>query len=81
MQSVSAVFFVIGSYCECFAAGIYCVDSCACENCFNKPDYEDTVLDIRQNIELRNPLAFAPTIVKQANDSPMVIPSRILPSL
>ncbi|XWS20387.1 hypothetical protein CRYUN_Cryun31cG0096700 [Craigia yunnanensis] len=60
-------------YCECFAAGIYCVDSCACENCFNKPDYEDTVLDIRQNIELRNPLAFAPTIVKQANDSPNVV--------
>ncbi|XVF74692.1 hypothetical protein PTKIN_Ptkin13bG0132100 [Pterospermum kingtungense] len=60
-------------YCECFAAGIYCVDSCACENCFNKPDYEDTVLDIRQQIESRNPLAFAPAIVKQANDSPNVV--------
>ncbi|XWS19064.1 hypothetical protein CRYUN_Cryun32bG0099000 [Craigia yunnanensis] len=60
-------------YCECFAAGIYCVDSCACENCFNKPDYEDTVLDIREQIELRNPLAFAPAIVKQANDSPNVV--------
>ncbi|KAJ7951864.1 TESMIN/TSO1-like CXC 2 [Quillaja saponaria] len=47
-------------YCECFAAGIYCVDSCACENCFNKPEYEDTVLDTRQQIESRNPLAFAP---------------------
>ncbi|XP_022723342.1 protein tesmin/TSO1-like CXC 3 [Durio zibethinus] len=59
-------------YCECFAAGIYCVDYCACENCFNKPEYEDTVLDIRQQIELRNPLAFAPAVVKQANDSPNV---------
>ncbi|XVE89141.1 hypothetical protein DITRI_Ditri19aG0126500 [Diplodiscus trichospermus] len=57
-------------YCECFAAGVYCVDSCACENCFNNPDYEDTVLDTRQQIELRNPLAFAPAIVKQATDSP-----------
>ena len=56
------------------------MDSCACENCFNKPDYEDTVLDIREQIELRNPLAFAPAIVKQANDSPnvVVIPSRIV---
>ncbi|XP_050246285.1 CRC domain-containing protein TSO1-like [Quercus robur] len=47
-------------YCECFGAGVYCVDSCACVNCFNKPEYEDTVLDIRQQIESRNPLAFAP---------------------
>ncbi|KHG20946.1 Protein lin-54 [Gossypium arboreum] len=28
-------------YCECFAAGIYCEDCCACENCLNKPDYEE----------------------------------------
>ncbi|KAK3219552.1 hypothetical protein Dsin_013522 [Dipteronia sinensis] len=57
-------------YCECFAAGVYCVDSCACESCYNKPEYEDTVLDTRQQIESRNPLAFAPKIVKHATDSP-----------
>lgn len=67
---VSAVFLVIGSYCECFAAGVYCIDSCACENCFNKPEYEETVLDMRQQIESRNPLAFAPKIVNQGIDSP-----------
>ncbi|PPS13166.1 hypothetical protein GOBAR_AA07466 [Gossypium barbadense] len=59
-------------YCECFAAGIYCEDCCACENCVNKPDYEDIVLDIRHQIELRNPLAFAPPIVNPSNDSPNV---------
>ncbi|MBA0614525.1 hypothetical protein Godav_014815 [Gossypium davidsonii] len=59
-------------YCECFAAGIYCEDCCACENCLNKPDYEDIVLDIRHQIELRNPLAFAPPIVNPSNDSPNV---------
>ncbi|KAG8656297.1 hypothetical protein MANES_04G117200v8 [Manihot esculenta] len=57
-------------YCECFAAGVYCLDSCACTNCFNRPEYEDTVLDTRQQIETRNPLAFAPKVVKQDTDSP-----------
>ncbi|KAF3965267.1 hypothetical protein CMV_010525 [Castanea mollissima] len=60
-------------YCECFAAGVYCVDSCACVNCFNKPEYEDTVLDTRQQIESRNPLAFAPKVVKHDTDSPAII--------
>lgn len=62
--------FLLCSYCECFAAGVYCADSCACENCFNKPEYEDTVLDTRQQIESRNPLAFAPKVVKLGTDSP-----------
>ncbi|GAV65987.1 CXC domain-containing protein [Cephalotus follicularis] len=60
-------------YCECFAAGVYCVDSCACQNCFNKPEYEDTVLDTRQQIESRNPLAFAPKIVQHATHSSLVV--------
>ncbi|KHG00407.1 Protein lin-54 [Gossypium arboreum] len=58
-------------YCECFAAGIYC-DNCACQNCLNNPDYDDTVLDTRQQIELRNPLAFASPVVFPSNDSPNV---------
>lgn len=64
-----SLFFIIGSYCECFAAGVYCVDSCACVNCYNKPEFEDTVLDIRQQIEARNPLAFTPKVVDNAIDS------------
>lgn len=57
-------------YCDCFAAGVYCVDSCTCEGCFNRPDYEDTVLDVRHQIQSRNPLAFAPKIVQHPTTSP-----------
>ncbi|KAL9405753.1 hypothetical protein Peur_002725 [Populus x canadensis] len=57
-------------YCECFAAGIYCLDTCSCVNCINKPEYEDTVLDMRQQTEARNPLAFAPKVVNNATNSP-----------
>ncbi|PPD70064.1 hypothetical protein GOBAR_DD33060 [Gossypium barbadense] len=64
-------------YCECFAAGIYCKDYCACDNCLNKPDYEDIVLDIRLQIELLNPLAFAPPIVNPPNDSPNVTRTKV----
>ncbi|KAL3633442.1 hypothetical protein CASFOL_022204 [Castilleja foliolosa] len=52
-------------YCDCFAAGIYCADPCACQECFNKPEYEDMVLETRQKIESRDPLAFAPRVVKR----------------
>ena len=52
------------SYCDCFAAGVYCAETCACQGCFNIPDYEDTVLETRQQIEARNPLAFVPKIVQ-----------------
>ncbi|XP_057477757.1 CRC domain-containing protein TSO1-like [Actinidia eriantha] len=57
-------------YCDCFAAGIYCAASCACQDCLNRPEYEDTVLDTRQLIESRNPLAFAPKIIQLITDSP-----------
>lgn len=57
-------------YCECFAAGVYCVEPCTCQECFNKPEYEDMVLGTRQQIESRNPLAFAPKIVRGADSPP-----------
>ncbi|XP_059458913.1 CRC domain-containing protein TSO1-like isoform X2 [Corylus avellana] len=57
-------------YCKCFAAGLYCVDCCSCESCINKPEYDDLVLDTRQQIESRNPLAFTPKIITHATDSP-----------
>ncbi|KAL8485208.1 hypothetical protein ACS0TY_027489 [Phlomoides rotata] len=56
-------------YCECFAAGVYCVEPCACVDCFNKPIHEDTVLATRKQIESRNPLAFAPKVIR-GSDSP-----------
>ncbi|GFP85847.1 protein tesmin/tso1-like cxc 2 [Phtheirospermum japonicum] len=56
--------FKVRSYCECFAAGVYCVEPCACIDCFYKPIYEDTVLATRKQIESRNPLAFAPKVIR-----------------
>ncbi|XWS27203.1 hypothetical protein CRYUN_Cryun26dG0094800 [Craigia yunnanensis] len=58
-------------YCDCFAAGIYCDEPCSCQGCFNRPEYEDTVLETRQQIESRNPLAFAPKIIQPLTDFPV----------
>ncbi|KAJ6758556.1 PROTEIN TESMIN/TSO1-LIKE CXC 4 [Salix koriyanagi] len=55
-------------YCDCFAAGIYCAETCACQGCFNRPEYEDTVLETRQQKESHNPLAFAPKIVQHVTE-------------
>uniref|UniRef100_A0A7N0TEP6 CRC domain-containing protein n=1 Tax=Kalanchoe fedtschenkoi TaxID=63787 RepID=A0A7N0TEP6_KALFE len=57
-------------YCECFAAGVYCIGTCACQNCFNKPVHEDTVLATRKQIESRNPLAFAPKVIRTSDPLP-----------
>ncbi|KAL5566237.1 hypothetical protein UlMin_029401 [Ulmus minor] len=54
-------------YCECFAAGLYCVEPCSCQDCFNKPIHENTVLETRKQIESRNPLAFAPKVIRNAD--------------
>ncbi|KAH9611436.1 hypothetical protein KSS87_000167 [Heliosperma pusillum] len=56
-------------YCECFAAGLYCVEPCNCRDCLNKPSHEDTVLETRRQIESRNPLAFAPKVI-MCSDTP-----------
>ncbi|KAG6574970.1 CRC domain-containing protein TSO1, partial [Cucurbita argyrosperma subsp. sororia] len=50
-------------YCECFAAGVYCIEACSCLDCFNKPIHESVVLETRRQIESRNPLAFAPKVI------------------
>ena len=34
-------------YCDCFAVGIYCVEPCSYQGCFNKPECEDKVLKTR----------------------------------
>ncbi|XP_054796275.1 uncharacterized protein LOC129301701 [Prosopis cineraria] len=57
-------------YCDCFAAGLFCAESCACQDCFNRPEHGDLVLETRQQIETRNPLAFAPKIVQHVADLP-----------
>ncbi|ESW33219.1 hypothetical protein PHAVU_001G052500 [Phaseolus vulgaris] len=41
-------------YCECFNAGVYCNGPCGCQDCLNRPEYKDTVMESRQQIESRN---------------------------
>ncbi|TKY51184.1 tesmin/TSO CXC 2 [Spatholobus suberectus] len=59
-------------YCECFAAGVYCIEPCSCRDCFNKPIHVDTVLQTRQQIESRNPLAFAPKVIRSSDSVPEI---------
>ncbi|KAK8670890.1 hypothetical protein V6N13_037503 [Hibiscus sabdariffa] len=59
-------------YCECFAAGVYCIEPCSCQDCFNKPIHEDIVLATRKQIESRNPLAFAPKVIRTSDSIPEV---------
>ncbi|GAV81174.1 CXC domain-containing protein [Cephalotus follicularis] len=51
-------------YCECFAAGLYCVEPCSCQDCFNQLAHEGIVLETRKQIESRNPIAFAPKVIR-----------------
>ncbi|XP_041989457.1 CRC domain-containing protein TSO1-like isoform X2 [Salvia splendens] len=51
-------------YCDCFAAGTYCADACSCQECFNRPNYEEKVMVTKQKIESRDPFAFAPRVVQ-----------------
>uniref|UniRef100_A0A0D9Y188 CRC domain-containing protein n=1 Tax=Leersia perrieri TaxID=77586 RepID=A0A0D9Y188_9ORYZ len=51
-------------YCECFHAGVFCSDPCSCQGCLNKPSNMEAVLSIREQIESRNPLAFAPKVIR-----------------
>ncbi|KAL5197229.1 hypothetical protein ABZP36_000741 [Zizania latifolia] len=54
-------------YCECFAAGVYCCEPCSCQGCLNKPIHEEIVLSTRKQIEFRNPLAFAPKVIRMSD--------------
>ncbi|CAO2838445.1 unnamed protein product [Amaranthus hypochondriacus] len=56
-------------YCECFAAGVYCIEPCSCQGCFNKPIHEDVVLATRKQIESRNALAFAPKVIRTTDSA------------
>ncbi|KAI9122888.1 hypothetical protein K1719_005777 [Acacia pycnantha] len=35
-------------YCKCFASGEYCMGSCSCQNCYNRPTHEDKVIAARK---------------------------------
>ncbi|WJX24212.1 hypothetical protein P8452_13343 [Trifolium repens] len=55
-------------YCDCFGAGLFCGDDCACESCGNRIEFQETVVETKHHIESRNPQAFAPKIVLCAAD-------------
>ncbi|XP_063942953.1 protein tesmin/TSO1-like CXC 3 [Daucus carota subsp. sativus] len=57
-------------YCNCFASGYYCSETCSCQGCFNTPEYQDKVLETRRQIVSRDPLAFAPKILQRVSESP-----------
>ncbi|XP_051129723.1 protein tesmin/TSO1-like CXC 2 [Andrographis paniculata] len=56
-------------YCECFAAGTFCGEPCACIECFNRPANKEKVSATRKQIESRNPLAFAPKVIRGSDSS------------
>jgi hypothetical protein len=49
-------------YCECFANNKFCGPSCACNNCSNTIELDDERLRAKEQILMRNPLAFRPKI-------------------
>ncbi|KAK8962897.1 Protein tesmin/TSO1-like CXC 2 [Platanthera guangdongensis] len=55
-------------YCDCFAAGLFCNEACACQGCSNNSEHEEMVSSTKQLIETRNPLAFAPKVVHAKGD-------------
>ena len=48
------------------------MEPCSCQDCFNKPIHEDTVLATRKQIESRNPLAFAPNVIRNSDSLPEI---------
>ncbi|KAK1265939.1 Protein tesmin/TSO1-like CXC 2 [Acorus gramineus] len=60
-------------YCACFTASTYCHESCSCQDCCNKPINEEKVLETRREIEARNPIAFAPKVIKSADTNSDIV--------
>jgi hypothetical protein len=52
-------------YCECFSAGLLCIDGCKCADCANDGNHEPERLQAMKNIKQRNSNAFAPKIVDE----------------
>lgn len=49
-------------YCECFANNKFCGVDCACNGCSNVAEHDDERLHAKEQILMRNPLAFRPKI-------------------
>ena len=55
-------------YCECFKAGLECLETCHCCNCKNDPKFEERKKAI-DTIKRRDPTAFDPKLKVQRDDS------------
>lgn len=51
-------------YCECFAAGRYCDETCSCKCCHNDSGHASEVEAARRKVQERNRTAFKPKIVE-----------------
>ena len=54
-------------YCECFKAQGFCGGDCSCSCCQNKAGHEDQILEAREGILARNPLAFMDKITEASS--------------
>ncbi|KAG1346201.1 putative protein tesmin/TSO1-like CXC 2 [Cocos nucifera] len=55
-------------YCDCFASGSFCAGACRCNECYNKPEYEEIVNESKERIQSRMPHAFAPKIIRDGRN-------------
>ncbi|KAK7283055.1 hypothetical protein RIF29_12297 [Crotalaria pallida] len=44
------------NHCACFAGELYCGQNCSCRGCSNRPEFQDKIHEIRQEIISRDPL-------------------------
>lgn len=56
-------------YCECFKARGYCGAECSCSCCQNKAGHEEQILEAREGILARNPLAFTDKIAESSSQA------------
>ncbi|URD75345.1 hypothetical protein MUK42_35626 [Musa troglodytarum] len=51
---------------------MYCSDACGCQHCPNRPEYQEMISDLTEEIETQNTHAFGPNVVQPA-DQPSVL--------
>ena len=59
-------------YCECFANNKFCGAHCACNGCCNVPSKDEERLHAKEQILMRNPLAFRPKIETSLDDTSLL---------
>lgn len=55
-------------YCDCFAHSMFCSATCKCNECNNKPEFEEKRQAAIQSTVQRNPNAFKTKVLRKRND-------------